>query len=240
MLPPPASTSTTTNSIKNGPPYSRKWPNSSDPSVSKVKPEVYSSSIAKGSSSSHSSNYINKTDGITAEASSSSTMPGAFGDDSSTASDSDIEIIGSEDFRDNGRHVSTPLGSRISSSGNLYGAQQSRMQRPSFSSEAQTAREATLRQDVQGSTRDALHTALYNSKDMPKWMSTRPLPNSSQNLALPGSYPRPNIGLQHNQSYGNPHGYGSNEEFVGNKGNLLFSFRWLVLCTMPYLVENIH
>ena len=128
-------------------------------------------------------------------------MPGAFIDDNSTASDSDIEIIPPESFHDNGRHVSRQNGSGTSLLRGMYGTTQPRMQRPSFSPEGQTAGEAALRQVEQAHTNSALQMAMYGTQNKPTWMNnTLPLPNSSQ--SLPGSYPHPGIGVSNNSAYG--------------------------------------
>jgi hypothetical protein len=156
--------------------------------------------------------------GFKTEPSSSRTMPGAFGDDSSTASDSDIEIIPPESFHDNGRHVPALNGSRPDMSGNVYAnlIPQSRMQRPSLSPEAQTAGEAALRRVEQASTANALQMAMFGTQPVPNWMqNTLPLPNSSQ-FGLPGSQPRPGIGMSNNTAYGRPQAYG------GGAGNLVY------------------
>jgi hypothetical protein len=218
--PPPATTSTSTNPMQriltN---YSRNGPYSESPSASNVKREEPSSSSGMGSRAYHENSFYNMNRGK-ADASSSRTMPGAFTDDSSTASDSDIEIIDPEAFHDNGRHPSTPSGSSISSSRSLFGAQQSRMHHPSFSPEAQTAGEASLRRVQQGPVYTALHTPLYNHEYLPSYLRNhaRPLPNSSQNSSLPGSYPHPGVGIRSNATYGSPQVYENGGDFLGNNG----------------------
>ena len=155
-------------------------------------------------------------------------MPGAFGSDSSAASDSDIEIIGSDAFHDNGRYAPR---SRIGSSANLYGTQQAGMQRPNLYSKAVTADEAARRRVEQGPTFTSKHTALYNPDNLLAYltdMATHPLPNSSQTAALPGSYVPHSRGISQAPAmpgsyplYGNTQVYGNNGALAGNNGTYL-------------------
>ena len=218
--PPPSQTSTSTNPMQKGHTnYSRDRPYFESPSVSNVKREEPSSSSGVSSRSYH-GNSFNNIDQGKADASSSRTMPGAFKDNSSTASDSDIEIIDSEAFHDNGRHSSTPSGSRFNSSRSVFGHQKSTMHRPNFSTEAPPEGEAALRRIQQGPVYTALHTPLYNLEDLPSYLRNhaRPLPNSLQNSTLPGSYPHPGVGIRSNAMYGNSHLYGNDGDLLGNIG----------------------
>jgi hypothetical protein len=164
-----------------------------------TKREEPSSSYGMGSYSN--SDNMN---GFKSEPSPSRTMPGAFVDDYSTASDSDIEIIPPESFHDNGRHVSRQNGPGTSLLGGVYGTPQPRMQHPSFSAEAQTAGEVALRRVEQASTNNALQMAMYGTQNVLN--NALPLPNSSQ--SLPGSYPHPGIGVSNNSAYGTLPTYG--------------------------------
>jgi hypothetical protein len=103
---------------------------------------------------------------------SSLSMPGTFRDDSSNQSDSDIEIIPPSAFRDNGRHTRTPAKNQNwGSSLNAYGTQQPKIERPSFSPEAQTAGDAALRRMGQTASNDALQIAMYGKQQVPNWMN---------------------------------------------------------------------
>ncbi|KAF4637235.1 hypothetical protein G7Y89_g851 [Cudoniella acicularis] len=102
-------------------------------------------------------------------------IPGSFPDDSSNASDSDIEIIPPEAFRDNGRHSHSAMQNN---------------HRLGFSPAAQTAGAATLRRLEQAATNDALQMAMYGGRQVPSWMST-PAPSSpssfESSMNSPGS-----------------------------------------------------
>lgn len=177
--------------------------------VSSVKREEQPNAYDMGSYSN--SNNISS---FKTEDSSSRTMPGAFVDDSSTASDSDLEIIPREAFHDNGRHVPSRTGSRPGLSGSVYHTPQS-MQRPSFSLEAQSAAEVALRRVEQASTQDPLQMAMFGSQNVSNWMqNTLPLPNSSQ-ISLPGSYPHPGIDMANAIGYGRPQAYGAGNHVYG-------------------------
>jgi hypothetical protein len=106
------------------------------------------------------------------EPSYSQPMPGSFRDDSSNASDSDIEIIPPSEFHDNGRHSRTPTKNQIlGSSMNAYDTPQAKIQRHSFSPEAQTAGNAALRRMGQSASNDALQMAMYGKQQASKtWM----------------------------------------------------------------------
>lgn len=202
------------NAMQNGRTSSiRTLPWAANNSASIIKPEPQSLSpyaMEPGSYNSTSNNM----NGFKTKASSSRMMPGAFPDDSSTASDSDIEIIGPEAFHDNGRHVPTLSGSRTSLSGSVYGAPQPRMLPPSFSPEAQTPGDAALRRVEQASTNNALQTAMFGSQSVPDRMNRFPLPNSSQMDGLPGSHSRPGIGMSGNPVYGTSQAYGGGGNYV--------------------------
>ena len=186
-------------------PSSRKLPwAKNSASVVKSEPRSMSSNIKREEQSRphgmapYSSSY--HLNGIKNESSSSRKMPGGFADDSSTASDSDIEIIPPEAFHDNGRHVPRQNGPRTSTSGRTYGS--------NLSSEAQAAEEATLRGGEQTSANNALHMAMYGTQSVPTWKnSTLPPPNPPQ--SMPGSYPHPGIGVSNNTAYGTPQKYGN-------------------------------
>ena len=92
-------------------------------------------------------------------------ITGAFQDDSSAASDSDIEIISPSAFRDNGRHPATSSGA--------FGTQR---QLPSFSPEAMTAGDAALRRLEQSATNTALQQAMYGKQQRPSWMHNQSYP----------------------------------------------------------------
>ncbi|TVY81741.1 putative ATP-dependent helicase [Lachnellula suecica] len=98
-------------------------------------------------------------------------MPGGFRDDSSTASDSEIEIIPASAFRDNGRHPS--------SSGPLRAA-------PGASSASQTAGEAALRRIKQDAHNNSLHRAMYGKYQPPAWTNT-PVETDGFLIQAPGS-----------------------------------------------------
>ncbi|KUJ08350.1 uncharacterized protein LY89DRAFT_711734 [Mollisia scopiformis] len=105
--------------------------------------------------------------GIKSEASSSRAMPGTFPDDSSAASDSDIEIIPSSAFHANGRY-SRPTGA--------YQPQESVKRSP----ESIAAGNAALQRMGQTATGDALQMALFGGlRKQPDW--TNGAPGSSQN-----------------------------------------------------------
>ena len=100
-------------------------------------------------------------------------MPGTFRDDSSTQSDSDIEIIPPSAFYDNGRHTRTPAKNQNwGSSLNAYGTQQPKVEPPSFSPEAQTAGNAALGRMGQSASNDALQMAMYGNQQVPNWMNS--------------------------------------------------------------------
>lgn len=122
--------------------------------------------------------------------SSSRPMPGTFRDDSSTQSDSDIEIIPPSAFHDNGRHTRTPAKNQNwGSSLNAYGTQQPKVERLSFSPEAQTAGNAALCQMGQSASNDALQMAMYGIQQVPNWMNSAG-PSSGPTLNPFGSGPQ--------------------------------------------------
>lgn len=224
MRPLPASSLGSTGSMQGGSTNSstkQEW--SSQFSAPNVKYEP-SSLSAMGLSSDYTSS-TNNMDSFKKWPSSSIAMPGAFVDDSSTASDSDIEFISPEAFHDNGRHDSsrrshsTPYGQNAASS--VYGATQPPIHRPSFSPEAQTAGEAALRRFGQGSTSPPTQMATYGNQNVPNRMNALPLPISSQTFGLPGSYPRPVFGMSSNISYAPSQGYGTYGSLPGSNGRYL-------------------
>ena len=212
MRPPPDS-SVSSSSAQNARTYSSRtlpWAKNSASTV-KSEPPSMVSNIKRGELSSSygmgSYSKSNNMNGFKSEPSPSRTMPGAFVDDYSTASDSDIEIIPPESFHDNGRHVSMQNGPGTNLLGGVYGTPQPRMQRPSFSSETQTAGEMGSRRAEQTSTNNAPQMAMHGTQNVPTWMNNGlPLPNSSQ--SMPGSYPHPGIGASNNYAYGTLPTYG--------------------------------
>lgn len=151
---------------------------------------------SSNTSGSKSEPQTSASSGITAEASSSRTVPGAFPEDIS--SDSDLELIEPSAFHDNGRHPRSHSG--ISgTSASVYSTSQGKTPRPSFSPEAQTAGTAALRRlDGARSTGystvpTALQMAMYGEKGGPKWMtnptygpqSIATANNSAQSIPLP-------------------------------------------------------
>jgi len=100
-------------------------------------------------------------------------MPGAFQDDSSVASDSDIEIIPSSAFHDNGRRPTPSNGG--------FGAQS---QRPGYSPETLTASSAALRRLEQSATNSALQQAIYGKQQLPNWMQNQPYPALSSGSSM--------------------------------------------------------
>jgi hypothetical protein len=89
-------------------------------------------------------------------------VPGAFQDDSSAASDSDIEIIPPSAFRDNGRHPAT--------------SNCTQHQRIGYSPEAMTTGAAALHRLEQSATNSALQQAMYGKQQLPSWMQNQPYP----------------------------------------------------------------
>jgi hypothetical protein len=126
-------------------------------------------------------------------------MPGSFRDDSSNASDSDIEIIPPSAFRDNGRHSHTTTTSqRPGSSSSVYGTSQN-------------------------PTNDALQMAMYGKHSVPppsKWMNA---PSSSQSNMPSMTFPSAANG-QFQGAYG-PGGHYVYPSALGNSpaGSTVFS-----------------
>jgi hypothetical protein len=102
-------------------------------------------------------------------------MPGSFRDDSSTASDSDIEVIPASAFRPNGRQSST-----------------SASQRPGYSPESQAASNAALRRVVQTASNDALQQAMYGNQQLPSWMNAQAGPSQPFGSTM---QPSPSMGM---------------------------------------------
>jgi len=117
-------------------------------------------------------------------------MPGSYQDDSSTASDSDIEVIPASAFRDNGRQSTTYTS-----------------QRPGYSPESQAAGNAALRRVEQTASNTALQQAMYGNQQLPSWMNAQAgpaqpfgstmQPGSSMGMGVgmssaPGQYVYPN------------------------------------------------
>jgi len=172
----------TSNLPRNGQSSGRKlpWPTSSSNTFgnSSVRPTPQSmTSGVKQEGQSGFSPYASMQNsslgGFKPEPSHSRTMPGSFRDDSTDASDSDLEIIAPSEFRDNGRRNHTPIkpSGRFSSNAG-FGTSQPPMQHPSFSPEAQTAGNATLRRLEQPAAHDALKMAMFGKQPMPQWMNT--------------------------------------------------------------------
>ena len=135
-------------------------------------------------------------------------MPGSFPlrDESSDASDSDIEIIPSSAFY-KGRLATTP--SKPGSSSNVSGTQQAKLERPNFSPEAQIAGHAAISRTGQSASSDALQKAMYGKQPTPSWMNAagpsrapaqnpfgihaqQPLNGSTGGYVYPSSYNRVN------------------------------------------------
>jgi hypothetical protein len=115
-------------------------------------------------------------------------MPGSFRDDSSNASDSDVEIISPTEFHDNGRHARTPAKNQNWGSFlNDYGTLQTNVEHPQFSPEAQTACNAALNQLGQSASNDALQMAMYGKQPVPAWMGSSPSTYSGSTLNPFGS-----------------------------------------------------
>lgn len=92
--------------------------------------------------------------------SSSRPMPGTFRDDSSAASDSDIEIIPPSAFRDNGRHGPPIENGHI-------------QQGIKHSPASGAAGQAAIQRMGQNQLSDALQMALFgNDRKQPEWMTT--------------------------------------------------------------------
>jgi len=146
--------------------------------------------------------HIKQQPGVKAESSSSFSMPGAYRDDSSSAGDSDIEIIPASSFRDNGRrtHSSAGLGTQYLS--------------PS-SPAAQVAGEAALRRVGQTSSNASLQMALFGKSSQPKWAQASPSQSNPPSTNLPsstsmgGSYVYPNASMANVPSYSGGGPFGS-------------------------------
>ncbi|KAE9365444.1 hypothetical protein N431DRAFT_353892 [Stipitochalara longipes BDJ] len=145
--------------------------------TSGVKSEVPSGSYS-GFASYASNN--NNASSFKSEPSSSQPMPGSFREITVLDSDSDVEIIPASEYYDNGRHSRTPTKNRnLGSSSSIYGTQQTKVERPKFSPEAQIAGTAALRRLGQPASAEALRTAMFGTQQGPKpWMnSARPAPS---------------------------------------------------------------
>ena len=119
-------------------------------------------------------------------------MPGSFNDDSSTASDSEIEIIEPSAFRDNGRHNQT----RTESPASVHGTRLLKAERPSFSPGAQAAGNAALRRFDQTATNSALQKAMYGNQPAHPWMTQTVGPWSKKSPPGAGDnvYPSASLG----------------------------------------------
>jgi hypothetical protein len=102
-------------------------------------------------------------------------MPGSFGDDSSTASDSDIEVIPASAFRANGRQSIT-----------------SASQRPGYSPQSQVAGDAALHRVGQAASSSALQQAMYGNQQLPSWMNAQAGPAQPFGSAI---QPGPSMGM---------------------------------------------
>jgi hypothetical protein len=129
----------------------------------------------------------------------SRTMPGSFQDDSSNASDSDIEIIPASAFHDNGRQSQTRPGS----STGVYRTPQAKTERPGSSPEAWIACNAALHRFDQATTSSALQRAMYGNQAVPPWLSSNGQGSHFQTVRAPMNaassvYSNPQLGLTNN------------------------------------------
>ncbi|TVY39502.1 putative ATP-dependent helicase [Lachnellula subtilissima] len=124
-------------------------------------------------------------------------IPGTFQDDSSVASDSDIEIIPPSAFRDNGRHPTTSSGT--------FGTHH---QLPNLSPEEIAAGNAALGRLEQSAPNTALQRAMYGKQKRPSWVHTQSypaLPLGSMSSSGSGGYPSQHLDM--GVSMGMPGGY---------------------------------
>lgn len=161
-------TSSAAASSQAGPTTGRKLPWETN-----IKPEPRSKSMSSGikredSTTNGYNSIYNSRPPIKSEASSSRTMPGAFKDDSSAASDSDIEIIPSTAFRDNGRHPQ-PVG-------NFQHPNQSVKRSPGSVAAGNAALNRAVKPEL-----GALGMALWgdDKKHWPHWMSASGKPENN-------------------------------------------------------------
>ncbi|TVY42355.1 putative ATP-dependent helicase [Lachnellula occidentalis] len=111
-------------------------------------------------------------------------VPGTFQDDSSVASDSDIEIIPPSAFRDNGRHPTTSSG--------VFGTQH---QLPNLSPEEIASGNAALRRIEQYAPNTALQQAMYGKQKRPSWMHTQSYPALPPGSISSSGYPSQQSGM---------------------------------------------
>ena len=195
------------------------WPQTSSSSVSsRVKSEA--SSMTAGIKREPPTSYsgFGNARGIKTEASSSRKMPGSFYDDSSTSSDSDLEIIEPSAFHDNGRYNQNRPGSSAS----VYGTPKPKAERPSFSPEAQAAGNAALRRFDQAATGSALQRAMYGNQAVPPWMSPNVQGSPSRTVSAPmnsaGSvYSNSQMGMANNV-----HGGLASQMYQPDAGNYVY------------------
>jgi hypothetical protein len=124
-------------------------------------------------------------------------MPGTYEDESSSAGDSDIEIIDATDFNGNGRHVQTSARPNWPSQSVRPSSQS--IPRPGFSSAAQTAGQAAAYRQAEEST---LNMALYGKSTPRSWATT-------SSSSLPGQ-PSQNFS---NTTMNFPNPFGSSPQF---------------------------
>ncbi|TVY19000.1 putative ATP-dependent helicase [Lachnellula arida] len=124
-------------------------------------------------------------------------IPGTFQDDSSIASDSDIEIIPPSAFRDNGRHPTISSG--------IFGTQD---QLPNLSPEEIAAGNAALSRLEQSATNTALQQAMYGKQKRPSWMHTQSYPALPPGSMSSSGYPSQQSGM--GVDMGMPGGYSGN------------------------------
>lgn len=191
----------------------------------KSEPRWMTSSIKSGAASGSHNGFAsyasnNNVPSFKSEPSSSKAMPGTFREIHVLDSDSDVEIIPASEYYDNGRHSRTPTKNQnMASSSNMYGTQQTKVERPKFSPEAHIAGNAALHRLGQSASNDSLQMAMFGKQEAQKpWMYSGPAPGNSLNPF--GSGPQSFAGPSSVGGYVYPSAYSNGMGSLGNMSGM--------------------